>query len=244
MEFERRLLIIGNAVLFSAFGCDDGTDDPAETGTVSDARPRDASGGAIDRGEALDAAADFGAPVDGGVDLAVPADAALDLGAGDAAADLGASEHDMQLPDEGMTTDAALDPDRGALLDRGPPDRGTPDRGPPDPDRGPFDPDMQLLPPDMQLPPARCADLLGAPCEVRDEGCCNDAERPDAVCWPNDTGALSWQTLPPDFFCFCSPGPEGRPMVACAVPGFVGIERAGRTYPHAPCLRTLARRWG
>lgn len=229
MGIERRLLIIGNAMLFSAFGCDDTPDDGVEAGIGGDVQMRDAAidGSPIDQGE--------------GADVGGEPDAMGDRAMADAASDLGA---DMQTEPDLATGDMQPpDPDL-ALPDLAPPepDLAVADLSPPEPDLAP--PDMQ--PPDMQPPDqgvAACADLFGQPCAVNNEGCCTGGDA-EAVCWPNETGALSWQPIPGDWFCNCFPDDTGREMVACAVPGFVGIARAGRVHRDAPCLRTLARLLG
>ena len=243
MALDRRLLIIGNAVLFSAFGCDDTADTDVEVGVGADAATTDGS-------------PDEGAPPDLGVD---PPDEAVsdvappleDFGADDLGAD------DMSVFDDLGADDMSPLDDLGPP-DLGPADLGDPDLAPPldaepidaepidaEPiDLGP-DPDMAMAP-DLLPPDAggamTCADLMGQACDLRDEGCCVDGN-PQAVCWANETGGLSWQPIPGDFFCNCIPNGDGREVVICAVPGFVGIARAGRRRPAAPSLRALARRW-
>ncbi|MEZ4434558.1 MAG: hypothetical protein R3F65_19320 [bacterium] len=220
MGIERRLLIIGNAVLFSAFGCDDTPEDPPPG---PDAQMRDAAidGGAIDVGPEPDQrVADEGPLPDRDVDEGAPLDAAADVALPDAAADVAVAD---------AASDLAFEPD--LAVDMAPPE---PDMAPPEPDMAPPEPDLGVV---------GCADLIGDRCEVDNEGCCVGGV-PEAMCGRDATGALSWQPIPADWFCNCFPDDSGRDMVVCAVPGFVGVERAGRIHGAAPCLRTLARLLG
>lgn len=235
-----RLLIIGNTVLFSTFGCYHPGSGDVEVGTADTG----VGDGAIDAGEVIDEGVD---PPDG---------APIDASATDLAADDMGYLDDLGPQDLGGLDDLGRD-DMGEFEDLGPEDFGPEDLGPedlapldegiPQPDAAPvdvgLDPDMaaapDLLPPDAGGA-MMCADLIGQGCEVSDEGCCVEGS-PQAVCWRNETGGLSWQPIPGDFFCNCIPDGAGREMVICAVPGFVGIARAGRRAPVAPSLRALAR---
>jgi hypothetical protein len=96
--------------------------------------------------------------------------------------------------------------------------------------------------PDAAPPPAMCGDQIGQPCEVSNEGCCDAAGNGQVWCQPDANGALTYQAIPPDFFCNCYDDPAtGKTMVACAVPGFVGIDRAHRTRRTGRRLRDLGR---
>jgi hypothetical protein len=87
-----------------------------------------------------------------------------------------------------------------------------------------------------------CGDQVGQPCEVSTEGCCDAAGTGLVWCQPDANGALTYQLIPPDFFCNCYDDPAtGKTMVACAVPGFVGIDRADRPRRTGRRLRDLAR---
>jgi len=74
-----------------------------------------------------------------------------------------------------------------------------------------------------------CFDLVGQPCETSNEGCCDPQGNGQVWCQPDAAGNMTFQAIPAEFFCNCylDEG-TGKTMVACAVPGFVGIDRAHR----------------
>ncbi len=111
------------------------------------------------------------------------------------------------------------------------------------PDASVVDPDgAVVVVPDAGPPPAMCGDQVGQPCEISTEGCCDAAGNGLVWCQPDANGALTYQLIPPDFFCNCYDDPAtGKTMVACAVPGFVGIDRADRPRRTGRRLRDLAR---
>lgn len=221
MAIDRRLLIFGNAVLFSTLGCEVG----GSGGSTPDAERQTRDG----RVEAdLDPAADMAPEADmqPEIDMAP----APDLAVADMALDPDASLPVDMAPVE---ADMSFDPDMAPEVDMA----WLPDMAPPDPDMA-IVPDMAPLEPDM-APPLGCADLIGDACQVADEGCCPDGMNPEAVCWGDANGRLTWQSIPGDFFCNCFLGPDQTNYtVACAVPGFVGVERAGRRL-RGPRLRAL-----
>jgi hypothetical protein len=68
---------------------------------------------------------------------------------------------------------------------------------------------------------------------------CDETATPVLSCWW-DGNANTWQPYDPNQdFCWCDPQGEPGP-VYCAVPGFVGLERAGRVRK-APSLRAARR---
>ena len=87
-----------------------------------------------------------------------------------------------------------------------------------------------------------CGDQAGQPCVVPSEGCCDANGVGLLWCQPDANGALTYQIIPPDYFCNCYEEPgSGKTMVACAVPGFVGIDRAHRPRAMGRRLRDLVR---
>jgi hypothetical protein len=87
--------------------------------------------------------------------------------------------------------------------------------------------------------PAVCADLLGLPCEMQSDGCCDSADTAQAMCDFDQNQNLTWMPIPPDWFCGCDSS-SGRTQVFCAVPGFVGITHAGRRALSGRRLRRAA----
>jgi hypothetical protein len=83
---------------------------------------------------------------------------------------------------------------------------------------------------------------VGFPCEIENEGCC-EPQQPIVVCRAvGPLRHLTWVVANEggDEFCECYEDEQaGRTMVACAVPGFVGITAARRVRPRAPRLRQL-----
>lgn len=223
MPIDRRFFIFGNAVLFSTLACvpDDGGGEDADVSPPL----RD---GMVEAD--LDPEADAHPPID-----ATPtADRGPDL----------AFEPDMsRRPDAEPDIDMLPEVDLSVAADAWPADMASEPDAAPDPDMALVpdmapDPDMALVP-DMQPPGEGCAALLGEACATLDEGCCPDGQNPEAVCWGDANGRQIWQSIPADFFCNCFESPETTTyQVACAVPGFVGVERAGRRR-HGPRLRDL-----
>jgi hypothetical protein len=92
------------------------------------------------------------------------------------------------------------------------------------------------------MPPLACLDLVGQPCETSNEGCCDAAGNGQVWCQLDAAGNMTYQAIPPDFFCNCYVDEaNGKTMVACAVPGFVGIDRAHRPRHMGRRLRDLNR---
>lgn len=212
---DRRWMIFGNAVLFSALGCELGEGDP-----IPDAEMQVRDSRVEPDVEAADAAPDLAA-----VDMAPEVDVGPVL--------------DMSFePDAAVEIDAMIEPDMASE-----PDMAVELDMAPEPDMT-LDPDMAIVPdlgppePDM-APPAMCADLIGQGCQINNEGCCPDGQNPEAVCWGDANGRMVWQSIPGDFFCNCIQDPNQTTFeVICAVPGFVGVGRAGRRL-RGPRLRDL-----
>jgi len=227
MTIDSRFLIFGNAVLFTALGCE-----PADEGDPTPDAELMARDGRIEPDLAPEAdmspEGDMRLEVDMAwqVDMAPEADVSVEPDAAGPELDMNV-EADMWVAlDEGVDPDMSLEPDMQWL----------PDIAPPDPDMA-LVPDAQQVP-DM-APPLGCADLIGEGCMVADEGCCPDGRTPEAVCWGDGNGRMVWQSIPGDFFCNCFQAPDQTSYtVACAVPGFVGVERAGRRLD-GPRLRDL-----
>jgi hypothetical protein len=95
--------------------------------------------------------------------------------------------------------------------------------------------------PDVVVPPMMCLDLVGQACDTSNEGCCDAQGNGQVWCQPDANGAMVYQAIPPDFFCNCYVDEAtGKTMVACAVPGFVGIDRAHRPRRMGRRLRLAA----
>jgi len=71
---------------------------------------------------------------------------------------------------------------------------------------------------------AMCGVLGGAECSHRNQAFCDEQLRPEAVC------GIRWQMLDNDGMCSpCEVDQVGYLTTACAVPGFIGLHRAGQS---------------
>ena len=242
MGRRRTGLIIGNAILFAALGCDDeqdtGTPGPSggaggSGGVVAGAGGGEAGGG----GEIGGAGGEIGGAggMIGGAGGMIggaggEADAGLsDMGADDAGAG-------GNLVDAAFPSDAEVDM---SLADAEIPDAEMPDAEIPDAEIA----DAEI--PDMSMPDAGSSlgCIIGELCDFADQGCCEaPGADPEAICWQDGQGALRWQAVPQDFFCGCDQQPDGSCIAFCAVPGFVGIDAAHQPRRAPVRLRTLMRR--
>ena len=211
-------LVIGNATLFGALGC--GSDDDGTAPT----------GGAATGGAQVDAAIGGGQPPPGGS----PAPGGTPAGgtpaggtpAGGTPAPGGAvpPAPDADLRLDAAVTDAAVPPPVDSAV-------------PPTPDAAvPPTPDAAVPPTPDAAPPSACADLVGQPCEMQSDGCCEPADRPQLSCEFDANARLVWTVVAQPDLCVCDSS-SGRTQVFCAVPGFVGITRAGRRQASGRRLR-------
>ena len=115
------------------------------------------------------------------------------------------------------------------ILDAGVPDAGPADVG---------SPADVPLPADVGVPES-CLDILGLPCEMQSDGCCDSVGNAQAMCDFDQNQNLTWMPIPVDWFCSCDSS-SGRTQVFCAVPGFVGITHAGRRALSGRRLRRAA----
>jgi hypothetical protein len=80
----------------------------------------------------------------------------------------------------------------------------------------------------------------GQSCTVEWQAMCDAQNKATMICQPSyENGmrtGLKWQKA--GDYCVCAPQ-DGVIKASCAVPGFVGIARAGRPRPAAPGLRAV-----
>ena len=150
--------------------------------------------------------------------------------------DAGASTQTDAAPADGGL---ALDSGHGLDVGMPPPaDAGDP----PAVDSGPLAPADSGPPPvpDAGEPPAEDAGTrqvqAGDPCDYPNEAICDEANRPLLIC-QGDSFQAPWD---PGFCSDCETDPNGKLVSHCAVPGFVGLDRAGRFRGKAPSLRRLS----
>lgn len=238
MKIRRLPLICGGAALFALAGCDTTNGGGQDAAAQGDGAVSDDTGGS--------AAGDVGPAVDtgGGADAG-----SWDAGSSDGWAGDGGS-WDGGSADGGSWDGGAID---GGSWDGGAIDGGSFDAGKPD-DAGSFDVwggdawgldgwspgdggAIDAGSPDTTDP---TAPQLGEPCDMGYTAWCDAAMTPTLFCGWTETGQ-AWIPYVDDGnqLCWCdeatSPG-----ITYCAVPGFVGLDRAGRTRK-ARTLRSLRR---
>ncbi|MBM65042.1 MAG: hypothetical protein CMH55_02260 [Myxococcales bacterium] len=76
----------------------------------------------------------------------------------------------------------------------------------------------------------------GDPCDYPNEAICDEHNRPLLIC----QGRSFQPPWDPEFCSDCEEDANGKMVSHCAVPGFVGIDRAGRFRGSAPALRRLS----
>lgn len=226
MVIKRNVLIIGNAVLFAAPGCDVATQDNGadrtDTRVESDSTPTDMMQTMPD-----------GAPADARAtaDSAVSVDAQMRQDAFDLGGDIDA----MSLVDASAPVDAAVASD--ASVDSG---RDVPDAGALS-DLGPL---MDMAVADAEVvevdaaPANVCTELEGQPCRGGQIGCCVD-NLALLTCNRQEDGSFAFGPNTWVDLCFCQEPNGGPQPIACAVPGFVGIDAAGQFARRAHSLRRL-----
>ena len=153
-------------------------------------------------------------------------------------------QRDASQLDSGTELDVGLPPgqDSGTppATDSGvsPADVGTP---PPEDAGAPPPEDAGAPPPeDAGAPPPEDAGVrpvqAGDPCDYPNEAVCDENNRPLLIC-QGDSFQPPWDPLA----CSdCEADEQGKLVSFCAVPGFIGIDRAGRNRGPAPSLRHLS----
>ncbi|MEC7750299.1 MAG: hypothetical protein VX405_02200 [Myxococcota bacterium] len=76
----------------------------------------------------------------------------------------------------------------------------------------------------------------GDPCDYPGEAVCDENNRPTLIC----QGRSFQPPWNPEFCSDCEVDPNGKLVSNCAVPGFVGLDRAGRFRGDAPSIRRLS----
>ncbi|GMV41042.1 MAG: hypothetical protein AMXMBFR64_27580 [Myxococcales bacterium] len=239
MKIRRMPLICGGAALFALAGCE------TTGGGAADAAQADGSGG-----DSGGAGGDSGGPgADGSGQDAASVDASTPDGGGwDASSDVGSwdgASWDAGSPDSVGPWDAgspdSVGPwDGGSPDSVGPWDAGSPDGGGGDAwgldgwtptDTGPWDAGS----PDTSDPNAP---KLGDPCEMGYTAWCDASATPTLFCGWTEAGQ-AWIPYENDGsqYCWCEPATSPG-ITYCAVPGFVGLDRAGRARK-ARTLRSL-----
>ncbi|MFN3197348.1 MAG: hypothetical protein ACE366_02850 [Bradymonadia bacterium] len=232
MKKVRTGLIIGNALLFAGFGCDDTAEEAGGEGGMIAGGAGGEIGGT--GGEAGGAGGEAGAGGEIG-------GAGGEAGGGGAGGGMDAGVEDAQVstpdamisdaeisdafepPDTAFARDAQVEEDFAFAEDA-------------------LIPDAEI--PDAEIPDAGSSDpcAIGTACDFQDQGCCEfDGADPSAICWNDAQGQLTWQEVPQDFFCSCAQMPDNTYVAFCAVPGFVGITAASRPRRAPRRLRQLMR---
>ena len=215
MKIKRQGMIMGHAALFAAsvIGCESGSDDDGGTADAQPNIPRDASQTDIDV-TTMDASSGI-ADMTVAPDTALPASDMATPGPVDQGGLPDVSPFmDMAIIalDEGAPRDASIAADAVVVEDAAPCiDAAVPDIG----------------------PVSVCDEFRGQRCQNPDQGCC-DNNQPVLVC----RGGALVEPGPDDFACGCATS-DGLSQVFCAVPGFVGIAKAGRLRKKARRLRDL-----
>ena len=211
MKLKDNALIIGNVLLFASAGCG-GTTSSSSTDTDGNV-PRDAETIADSTATADGTVSDLGTPPDlgSGSDSALP-DTGPSTDSTVVAMDSGTTEPDASEIDAAVSTDSEVEADV-------------------------FTPVLDMsIAVDSGNNAGACADLTGEPCrsERPDFGCCEAGQ----IVLTCVNGVYSEQAADPLCGCGVLNGPT---ELFCAVPGFVGIDRAGRGHQTAPSLRSLLR---